>query len=134
MAFSDSAVSSRGSALAEINITPLVDVMLVLLVIFMVTAPMLTRSIDLTLPQPTPDTFPVKPSQLRLSVAADGSYRLDDRPLSLIELRRRLEEANASDPKTVLTVEAASDADYQPLVAGLAAAHNSGLTHISIRP
>jgi biopolymer transport protein ExbD len=86
MAFSDSAVSSRGSALAEINITPLVDVMLVLLVIFMVTAPMLTRSIDLSLPQPTPERLVAKPLQLRLDVAADGSYRLDDRPVSLAEL------------------------------------------------
>ena len=133
MAFSDSAVSSRGSALAEINITPLVDVMLVLLVIFMVTAPMLTRSINLSLPQPTPDTAITKPLQLRLDVAADGTYRLDDRPLSLADLRQRLEEASVSDPKAVLSVETASDADYQPVVAALAAARNSGLTHISIR-
>ncbi|MEJ1097455.1 MULTISPECIES: biopolymer transporter ExbD [unclassified Pseudoxanthomonas] len=133
MAFSDSAVSSRGSALAEINITPLVDVMLVLLVIFMVTAPMLTRSINLSLPQPTPETVITKPLQLRLEVAADGTYRLDDRPLSLADLRQRLEEASVSDPKAVLSVETASDADYQPVVAALAAARNGGLTHISIR-
>jgi biopolymer transport protein ExbD len=133
MAFSDSAVSSRGSALAEINITPLVDVMLVLLVIFMVTAPMLTRSVNLSLPQPTPDIVITKPLQLRLDVAADGSYRLDDRPLSLADLRQRLEEAGVSDPHAVLSVETASDADYQPVVAALAAARNSGLTNISIR-
>jgi biopolymer transport protein ExbD len=133
MAFSDPAVSSRGSALAEINITPLVDVMLVLLVIFMVTAPMLTRSIDLSLPQPTRETITVKPLQLRLNVAADGSYRLDDRPLSLADLRQRLEEASVSDPSAVLSVETASDADYQPVVVALAAARNGGLTNISIR-
>jgi biopolymer transport protein ExbD len=133
MAFSDSAVSSRGSALAEINITPLVDVMLVLLVIFMVTAPMLTRSIDLSLPQPTRDPIPAKPLQLRLDVAADGSYRLDDRPLGLADLRQRLHEASVSDPGAVLSVETASDADYQPVVAALAAARNGGLSNISIR-
>jgi len=133
MAFSDSAVSSRGSALAEINITPLVDVMLVLLVIFMVTAPMLTRSVNLSLPQPTPEPVVTKPLQLRLDVAADGSYRLDDRPLTLADLRLRLEEASVSDPGAVLSVETASDADYQPVVAALAAARNSGLTHISMR-
>jgi biopolymer transport protein ExbD len=119
--------------LAEINITPLVDVMLVLLVIFMVTAPMLTRSIDLSLPQPTPETVVSKPLQLRLDVAADGSYRLDDRPLSLADLRQRLQEASVSDPGAVLSVETASDANYQPVVAALAAARNGGLTNISIR-
>jgi biopolymer transport protein ExbD len=133
MAFSDSAVSSRGSALAEINITPLVDVMLVLLVIFMVTAPMLTRSIDLSLPQPTPERLVAKPLQLRLDVAADGSYRLDDRPVSLAELRLRLEEAAVSDPAAAISVRTASDADYQPVVMALAAARNGGLSHISIR-
>jgi biopolymer transport protein ExbD len=133
MAFSDSAVSSRGSALAEINITPLVDVMLVLLVIFMVTAPLLSRSIDLSLPQPSPETISPKPLQLRLNVMADGSYRLDDRPVGLADLRQRLEEASVSDPRAVLSVETASDADYQPVVTALAAARNSGLAHISIR-
>jgi biopolymer transport protein ExbD len=133
MAFSDSAVSSRGSALAEINITPLVDVMLVLLVIFMVTAPLLSRSIDLSLPQPSPETITAKPLQLRLNVMADGSYRLDDRPVGLADLRQRLEEASVSDPRAVLSVETASDADYQPVVTALAAARNSGLAHISIR-
>lgn len=132
MAFSDSAVSSRGSALAEINITPLVDVMLVLLVIFMVTAPMLSRSIDLSLPQPSATVSP-KPLQLRLSIMTDGSYRLDDRPLGLADLRQRLEEASISDPRAVLSVETASDADYQPVVTALAAARNSGLANISIR-
>lgn len=133
MAFSDSAASSRGSALAEINITPLVDVMLVLLVIFMVTAPMLSRYIDLSLPQRTPEVVTDKPLQLRLNVATDGSYRLDDRHLSLAELRQRLEETSVSDPRAVLSVETASDADYQPVVAALAAARNGGLTHISIQ-
>lgn len=74
-----------------------------------------------------------KPLQLRLDVAADGAYRLDDRPLSLADLRQRLEEAGIADPHAVLSVETASEADYQAVVVALAAARNGGLSYISIR-
>jgi biopolymer transport protein ExbD len=130
MAFS--APASR-SELAEINITPLVDVMLVLLVIFMVTAPMMSRPINAMLPQPVIDT-PVKPiSDLVLKVGVAGTYTLDDRPVTLAELRARLEDARIADPRTVLQVEASGGADYQQLVSALAEADASGVTNIVMR-
>lgn len=130
MAFS--APASR-SELAEINITPLVDVMLVLLVIFMVTAPMMSRPINAMLPQPVIDP-PVKPiSDLVLKVGVAGTYTLDDRPVTLAELRVRLEDARIADPRTVLQVEASGGADYQQLVSALAEADASGVTNIVMR-
>ena len=108
MAFS--APASRRE-LAEINITPLVDVMLVLLVIFMVTAPLLSRPIDAQLPQPVPDAQRVPPNDLVLKLGLAGDYTLDDRPVSLAELRVRLEDARIADPETVLQVEASAGAD-----------------------
>ena len=131
MAFS---VSASRSELAEINITPLVDVMLVLLVIFMVPAPVLSRPIETMLPQPVPPTRAVEPpNDLVLRVDVSGTYTLDDRPVTLAELRTRLEDARIADPRTVLQVEAAAGADYQQLVSALAQAEASGVDNIVMR-
>jgi len=130
MAFS--APASR-SELAEINITPLVDVMLVLLVIFMVTAPMLSRPIETILPQPTPGERVEPPNDLVLTVGLGGHYALDDRPVTLTELRSRLMDARIADPRTVLQVEASENADYQQLVSALAQAEASGIGSIVMR-
>jgi biopolymer transport protein ExbD len=130
MAFS--APASR-SELAEINITPLVDVMLVLLVIFMVTAPMLSRPIDAMLPQRVDGKPTEPPNDLVLKVGLAGLYTLDDRPMTLPELRTRLEDARVADPRTVLHVEAADGADYQQLVSALAQAEASGVSNIVMR-
>ena len=130
MAFS---VPASRRELAEINITPLVDVMLVLLVIFIVTAPLLSRPIDTILPQPVPGERTEPPNDLVLKVGLGGTYTLDDRPVSLAELRLRLEDALVADPRTVLQVDASAGADYQQLVSALAQAEASGLEHIVMR-
>ena len=121
----------RDFAVAEMNITPLVDVMLVLLVIFMVSAPLVSLPISASLPQQVL-TATSKPLQLQLDVAANGSYRLDDRPLAPDQLWRRLEEAVVSDPQTALQVHA--EADYQHVVTALAQARQRGITQVSVRP
>lgn len=130
MAFS---ATARPSALAEMNVTPLVDVMLVLLIIFMVTAPLLSRPLDLALPQSTPPIDQAKPLILSLEVSADGSLKLDDRPLSAADLRGRLDDALRSDPKAVLTLRASPDADYQQVVTALAQVRASGIQQVSWR-
>lgn len=130
MAFSAPAGRSQ---LADINITPLVDVMLVLLVIFMVTAPILSRPIDAMLPQRVDGQPTDPPNDLVLKVGLAGLYTLDDRPLTLGELRARLEDARIADPRTVLQVEAADGADYQQLVSVLAQADASGIRNIVMR-
>ncbi|KES12839.1 Biopolymer transport protein [Snodgrassella alvi SCGC AB-598-O11] len=74
---------------ADINVTPLVDVMLVLLIVFMITMPVLTHSIPLTLPttaNPAEQTEPKSP--LRLSIGADGQYKLGEQTLSLTQLQK----------------------------------------------
>ena len=119
--------------LAEINITPLVDVMLVLLVIFMVTAPLLSRPIETLLPQRVDGEPSNPPNDLVLKVGLAGAYTLDDRPVTLEGLRRQLEDARISDPKTVLQVEAVEGAEYQQLVRALAQAEASGIRNIVMR-
>ncbi len=131
MAFS---VSVRDSMVAEMNITPLVDVMLVLLVIFMVSAPLVTQPIQASLPQSTPPIEVTKPPSLRLTVGDDGSYRLDDRPLTSTELWQRFDDAVIADPRTTLRVSAASNADYQRVVTALAEARQRGIGDIAVQP
>ena len=131
MAFS---ASVRDSAVSEMNITPLVDVMLVLLVIFMVSTPLASRPISASLPQSVERPITLRPLQLQLTVAADGSYRLDDRPLAPAQLWQRLDDALVSDPQATLRVVAESDADYQHVVTALAQAREIGITGISVQP
>jgi biopolymer transport protein ExbD len=130
MAFS---ATARPSALAEMNVTPLVDVMLVLLIIFMVTAPMLSRPLELGLPQSRPIDPPDKPSILDLQVGAGGELTLDDRPLSRSQLGERLQDALLSDPRTVLTLRASPDADYQQVVSALSSVRQAGIQQVSWR-
>jgi len=83
--------------LSEINIIPLVDVVLVLLVIFMVTAPMLHRGIDLTLPSSTSNT--IRPEErLIITIEPDETIYLGKDRVSVIDLRKRLNMAKASNP------------------------------------
>ena len=126
MAFS---ASARPAALAEMNVTPLVDVMLVLLIIFMVTAPLLSRPLDLALPQRS--DHPSKASILTLQVGSQGDLTLDDRPLSRIQLGERLQDALRSDPRTVLTLRASPDADYQEVVSALSVVRRAGVEQVS---
>lgn len=131
MAFS---ASVRDSMVAEMNITPLVDVMLVLLVIFMVSAPLVSRPIRASLPQSTPSIEATRLLNLRLAVGDDGSYRLDDRPVTSAELWQRFDDAVISDPRATLRVSAASDADYQQVVSALAEARRRGIADIAVQP
>ena len=131
MAFS---ASARDSMVAEMNITPLVDVLLVLLVIFMVSAPLVSQPIQASLPQSTPPIEATRPPSLRLTVGDDGSYRLDDRLLAPAELWQRLDDAVISDPRTTLRVSATSSADYQRVVTALAEARRRGIVDIAVQP
>ncbi len=127
-------IPAREPALARINITPLVDVMLVLLVIFMVSAPLISQPIGATLPQPAPPIDTPKPLQLQLEITDDGAYRLNARPLSRSALRERLQDAALSDPRALLSVRATGDADYQSLVTALADARASGIANLGLVP
>jgi biopolymer transport protein ExbD len=125
------AFAHRDAALpvAAINITPLVDVLLVLLVIFMVTAPVVARGLEVQLPQPTPDAR--KPAQLHLRVDAAGGYWLENAPVDRGALVARLRNASALDPNLQLVLQGSDDGDYQGFVAALSAAREAGVHAIA---
>lgn len=131
MAFSTA--GNRGP-LSDINVTPLVDVMLVLLIIFIVTAPLLTRPITMHLPQrvdtPQRPLEPPPPIQLRLD--ASGQLFWNASPLPLAELQPRLQEAmaQAAGNTPELRIEANPDAEYDLMAKVLAAAKNAQVDRI----
>ncbi|SDZ22140.1 biopolymer transport protein ExbD [Lysobacter sp. yr284] len=122
----------RDDTVAEINVTPLVDVMLVLLIIFMVTAPAVTGQLKLSLPVPAPAPERTPP-KAELNVQQDGSYVLDGRALSRAQLSTALAALAADSPETVLTVDANAEADYQAFAQALAAADQAGIRNLSTR-
>ncbi|HEY0505138.1 MAG TPA: biopolymer transporter ExbD [Lysobacter sp.] len=118
--------------MAHMNITPLVDVMLVLLIIFMVAAPTLTQRIDMRIPhsvqRPTP-TDP--PPRIALQVDASGQFRLDGVAMGRAELPQALQELARSQPDAILQIEANADAAYQDFAWMLAQAQRSGVRDIA---
>ena len=123
----------QAAAMAGINITPLVDVMLVLLVIFMVTMPIRSKSIDLTLPG-TIDVQPVpRPEPVQLQVQADGSALLDGVRVELSALTAELRAQHAQAPKAALALDGSGEAEYRAFAFALAAARNAGYRDIAIK-
>jgi len=125
---------SRGghTEVAQINITPLVDVMLVLLVIFMVATPVMTGKIDLRLPQAIDTAKPLPPPErVVLQVDGSGQFRLDGVALDRAALPQALRDLMQADPRTVVQITANPDADYQDFAWTLAEAQRNGVRDIA---
>jgi biopolymer transport protein ExbD len=132
MAFSS---GSTGGPMANINVTPLVDVMLVLLIIFMMTAPMLSYPIDIDLPQRSlnpPPTTVEPPPPIRLRVDASGQVFWNDSPTPLSALRNMMETEVQRDVNNqpTLEIDVNEDADYGILAKVLASAKNAQMIKI----
>jgi biopolymer transport protein TolR len=100
-----------GTSLSEINVTPFVDVMLVLLVIFMVTAPMMQSGIGVNLPQAETDTKPAEEG-LTLTVTKDQYVHIGDSTININLLERRLTEFFANKPKKVVYLQIDKDVPW----------------------
>jgi biopolymer transport protein TolR len=117
---------------AEINVTPFVDVVLVLLIIFMVTAPMMQQGIDVDLPNTTTQNLRVRNEPLIITVKKDGSYFLANTQVNEKELGTKLQAIlTGLDDKGVF-LRADQDADYGSVVKALAAARTAGATKLGM--
>lgn len=101
--------------LSEINVIPLVDVVLVLLVIFMVTAPMLHRGLDINLPTTTANNIKAE-ERLVVTIQRDHTLSLGNDTISLVNLRAKLQEAKASNPLISVYLRADQTVPYGTVV------------------
>jgi biopolymer transport protein TolR len=122
-----------GAPMAEINVTPLVDVMLVLLIIFMVTAPMMnTAGVEVQLPRSeAPAIEPPSSDQLILSIDTQLRYFLNEDQVTVDGLNTRL-AAEAAKPEAKLFVRADGDVPYREVAAVLGVARRAGMEHVSL--
>jgi biopolymer transport protein ExbD len=116
--------------MSEINVPPLVDVMLVLLVIFIITAPLLTHGIRLDLPNETAPAAPPEVSTVRLSIDGSGQIYWDAEPVTDEVLRTRLEKAGSGSAPPEVHLRADKETRYERIAFVLAAAQQAGLTKI----
>ena len=116
--------------MSEINITPMVDVMLVLLVIFIITAPLLASSIKLDLPKTDAALPGQAPKVVTLVVDATGQAYLNDAPLGAEALAMRLQEVATRAPETEVQLRADAVVPYGRIVEVMGAAPKAGLNRI----
>ena len=118
---------------ADINITPLVDVLLVLLIIFMVAAPTLTRAVDFDLPQPRRDAPPIEPRKIQLGIHADGTLTWNgyEQPYSALQSLMAVEAQRDPAHPPILVIDASGDADYGVVTRVLAQARAAELDRIA---
>jgi biopolymer transport protein TolR len=118
--------------LSEINVTPFVDVMLVLLIIFMVTAPMLQQGIDVDLPETTTQNLRLADEPLILTVQKDGKIFLARREIPLAELEEKLRAILEGLDDKEIYLRADSGAQYGLVVKTLAAARAAGASKLGM--
>lgn len=121
----------EGGEMSDINVTPLVDVMLVLLVVFIVTAPLLTQVVKVKLPkteqtEPTPDKHVAI-----LAVTASGEALLDDKPIPLPTLEAELKTLQERDPDISVQLQADKAAVFESVAKVMASAQRSGIGKLS---
>lgn len=122
---------SRDDALmSEINMTPLVDVMLVLLIIFIVTVPVLTHTVKLELPRVTDRPAPAAAQTVTLSVTRQGDVYWDAQAVDPATLQARLAAIAARQPQPAIRIRADQHVEYRFVVALMAAAQKSGLSRL----
>lgn len=114
----------------EINMTPLVDVMLVLLIIFIITVPVMKHSVNIDLPRASNEQQLIKPETLRLSVDAEGSYYFNDSKIADEELAPRLKAAAAQEPQPDLHIRGDKAVRYERVAQAMAAAQQAGVRKI----
>lgn len=116
--------------LAEMNVTPLVDVMLVLLIVFMVTMPVMTHSLNVNLPSNRGSVTVQADQAMRLEVDANGSYRLNDQAVSADDLTSRLQQGDVKE--TTLAISADKSVPYDYVARAISAARQAGISKFGL--
>jgi biopolymer transport protein TolR len=124
--------AGRNRPLSEINVTPFVDVVLVLLIIFMVTAPMMQQGVDVDLPDTTTQPLQMQDEPLILSIKKEGKYYLGRSEIPVAELQAKLEAIFEGRDSKEIFLRADSETPYGVVVKGLAAARAAGASKLGM--
>ncbi|MEW5756271.1 MAG: biopolymer transporter ExbD [Pseudomonadota bacterium] len=130
MAFGGFSSGQGQQPLAEINMVPLIDVMLVLLIIFMVTAPLLTHAVKIELPRAASAVDAPKPGHVEVTLDARGQIHWDGAPVDQAQWRARLAEAALATPQPELRLRADGALAYRQVAQVMSDAARAGLTRI----
>jgi biopolymer transport protein TolR len=122
----------RRAPMSSINVTPFVDVMLVLLIVFMVTAPLLTVGVTVDLPKTTSAPLPGQDEPLSVSIARDGKVYLQDSELSVEELGPRLRAISERKPDARVFVRGDKVIDYGRVMQVVGAIHSAGFSKVAL--
>jgi biopolymer transport protein ExbD len=122
----------HSTPMAEINTTPLVDVMLVLLIIFMITAPLLAHKIKIDLPQASTVLLEEKPDTIVIALMPDGTMFLNDVSIDRVTLQRRLGAEAQRKPQPELHLHVDRTTQFQLLATVMADAQNAGMVKVGI--
>ncbi|MBX9811612.1 MAG: biopolymer transporter ExbD [Burkholderiales bacterium] len=130
MAFGGFSKSTDPAPMAEINMIPLIDVMLVLLVIFIITAPLLTHSVKIDLPRASSNPNQTRPDHISLAIDAGGQVFWNGEPLAKSTLPARFEQAATINPQPELHIRADRTTHYQNVAEVMSMAARAGLARI----
>jgi len=115
---------------ADINVVPYIDVMLVLLIIFMITAPLMTQGIDVDLPDAQAESLTVPEDPPTLQILADGSYKLNGEVVDESALAAKVRELLAAKPDQMVIVNGDAKAPYQFVAQAMGILHSAGANKI----
>ncbi|MFM0247169.1 outer membrane transport energization protein ExbD [Burkholderia sp. GAS332] len=130
MAMSPFAGDDDDGLMNEINMTPLVDVMLVLLIVFMVTIPVIRHAVKIDLPHASSQKEDTKPAQVTVAIDADGNVLWDEKKVDDTALRAKIAEAAQANPQPELHLDADRKVAYEKVAEVMSAAQAGGLTKI----
>ena len=119
------------TGMTEMNLIPLIDIMLVLMIIFLVTATVANPSIPLTLPKTTADIIDLPPKSVTITINAGGDVAWDGHVLTLDELQSKLKEAGQEERQPTIVLKADKDSRYDTVAQVMSRASEAGLSDIA---
>jgi len=128
----DTSSQQNGTTISQINVTPLVDVMLVLLVIFMVTAPIIQQGVQVNLPQAKAGAIPGKEEQLVVAITRNGRIYLNDNPMTLPELGKKLRAISKIQRDKEVYLRADQDVRYGIVIRTIAEIKQAGIEKLGM--
>jgi len=118
--------------MSEINVTPFVDVMLVLLIIFMVTAPLMTTGMNVELPRTDAPPLPLAEKQMVLSITAEGAYYINEHEFGIEELGPKLAAIVRANPEQEVFLKADGKVPYEKVAQLVALCTNAGVPKLGL--